>query len=394
MKQIRTIYLWLAALITLAACTSTDDDSTTTLYNDAAITSFSLGTLKRTYDGTQSTYAGSSYQFKIDQTNRKIENTKQFGSTTEDAYWLPVGTDLSKVVCNITTKNNGSLHLKNVDDGEFTYYTATDSVDFSKDGTRTFRVYSSDGSGAYSDYVVKLNVHTVNGSTFVWELMPGMTPTPPTPSADYKQLLGSSTKERYAIGNDGSLLVSVDGGAWTTEPIAEDADKLPTQDIALVSYPLYLSDKTDYVLLAGTRVVSTTDAEGNTTETRLSTVWRKIVDYSGDTPEGQWVYMERESTDVKVLPALTGLSLVRFDGVVVAFGGDYKSVLASRDNGITWQPTVNLQMPTTDAATGTEFAYDGLTSITATTDSDNYIWLQCFGTNQVWRGRYNRMAWE
>lgn len=394
MKKTKVIYLMLAAVMVLASCASTDDTEAT-LYSDAAITSFTLGNLKYTYDGKTTEYAGSSYPFKIDQVARRIENTKQIGSTVEDSYWLPVGTYLKKVVCTIGTRNNGSVFIKNVDDGDFAYHNATDSIDFSKDGTRTFRVYASDGSG-YTDYVVKLNVHTVLGSKFQWNLQSGMTPTTPTLPTGVKQLLGTSTLEEYAVMTDGTLKERVIGDTeW--KAISDGKDKnetddamLPTQDVGLVSYPLYLSDDTDYVLLVGTLKKTVKDDAGNMVDKYVTTVWRKIVDYSSGKPVGQWVYMKREEDDKYQLEPKTGLSLVRFEDVVLAFGGDYKTIYKSRDNGITWTPTKNLPMPTTDEG----FKYEGLTSIRAYTDKDQFIWLECSGTNQVWKGRYNRMAWE
>ena len=33
------------------------------------------------------------------------------------------------------------------------------------------------------------------------------------------------------------------------------------------------------------------------------------------------------------------------------------------------------------------------TGVTVTVDDDQYIWLYCAGTNQVWRGRLNRLGW-
>jgi len=374
MRQIKTTCLLTALLTLLVACSSTEDnDTTTTLYGDAAIVGFSLGTMN-CYDseGNKTTYAGSSYPFKIDQIGRKIENTKVMDSGLEDSYWLPVGTDKAHVVCTVSTKNNGVVYLVSESDPNTeTVYSATDSIDFTN--PRTFRVKASNGSG-YTEYTVKLNVHTKDGDTFAWEAVEEPLPSDPIVLPGIKQYLGKSTKELYALSASDKLMVSQDDGVTWVQDLADDAeniDCLPKENLALVSYPMYLSDKTDYVLLAGT----------GSNETR-ALVWRKIVDYSSGTPVGKWTYMERGDNEAYHMPVLQGLSLIQYDGVVLAFGGDYQTIYESRDNGITWKKSTRIPMPA-------EFDY-----IKVVTDSDNYIWIFCYGTNQVWKGRFNRLAWE
>ena len=85
----------LMTLLVLVSCTS-EDEVATVLYNDAAITSFTLGTLNRYVSGTKSTLAGSAYAMQINQATqadgrRLIENTDS----------LPIGTDVAHVVCSV-----------------------------------------------------------------------------------------------------------------------------------------------------------------------------------------------------------------------------------------------------------------------------------------------------
>ena len=90
MKQIRTLCTLLAAVLIMASCAGSSNE--TTLYSDAVITAFSLGNLTKyttTIDDdgditvTKTTYSGSNYKFIIDQINREIYNNDS----------LPVGTD-------------------------------------------------------------------------------------------------------------------------------------------------------------------------------------------------------------------------------------------------------------------------------------------------------------
>lgn len=384
MKKIKTMCMLLAVTLGMASCTSTDSMEVT-LYNDAAITAFTLGNLNKytqstdnngTVTTTKTTFAASSYRFHIDQSKRSIYNTDS----------LPVGTDASHVLCDITTANNSVVFYQNLTDTLYYYYSSSDSIDFSS--PCKFRVISSSGTG-YTDYTIQINVHKEEGDVFNWQLMTGVElPSAPTLPTGIKTLLGSSTTEQYALSDENKLMVSHDGGTTWEQDIAdnaEDADKLPTQDVALVSYPMNQTDKTDYVLLAGTRKVVTTDKDGAPQEEYRTAVWRKIVDYSGEAPASNWTYMERDGKEKYSLPCLQHLSLIKYDDTVLAFGGDYQTIYQSRDNGITWQVSKQYQMPA-------DFNY-AATSVTATVDKDNYIWLYCSGTGEVWRGRLNRLGW-
>ena len=319
----------LAAIMVLASCSKTDDSSTT-LYSDAAITAFTLGTMTRVDGDTKKTYAGSAYQFFIDQKTRVVYNVDS----------LPIGTDVTAVYCAVSTLNNGLTMLVDHTTETMSYHSSSTPVDFTK--PREFRIYSSDGSG-YTTYTIKVNVH----------------------------------KEDAAIDRGGEYVQLTVKPEWANLPDdAENADLLPTEDVALVSYPMYLSDSTDYVLLAGTSSACTT----------RSMVWRKIVDYSRLGLEPHWSLIERSDNDKYNLPILENLSLIRYDDSILAFGGDYKTIYQSRDNGITWKTNKIFYMPE-------GFDYT-TTRVTVVTDEENYIWLYCEGTEQVWRGRLNYMGWD
>ncbi len=146
--------LLVVALYMLSSCFS-DDDTTYVMYNDTAITAFSVGTLKQeghtlSSKGEDSVYWTSvdcsGYQFYIDQVERVIYNPDS----------LPYGIDASKVLCTVTAKSNGIVTIKNVDNDSLSYVTEEDSLDFSQ--PRTLRVVSYTGL-ATRDYTVMVNVH-------------------------------------------------------------------------------------------------------------------------------------------------------------------------------------------------------------------------------------------
>ena len=381
-------------IVLMASCLKSDED-TVTLYNDAVITGFTLGTMNKYVNATKTTYTGSTYSFSINQNvaTNIFKDVTCIGRSIYNNDSLPLGTDLKHVLCTITTLNNGITIIENIDEPNvYSYYSSTDSIDFTK--PRKFRVFSSDGS-VYNDYYVSVNVHQQDGNEFVWKLMddnwtavPDALPLP----AGIKQLLGGSTTEKYALSTDNKLMVSRDNGTtWQEDVVADDADMLPTRDLSLISYPMANTDSVDYVLLIGNREVN----EQNNEATAM--VWRKVVDYSKQAPQAAWTYMGRNAkSDSLALPRMKNLTMVKYDDGILAFGAEgiggwdeppYAMIYQSRDNGITWKYNSKYNFPD---------GFENLltTNVTAVVDNDNFLWLYCEGSGQVWRGRLNKLGWK
>ena len=394
MKFFKISFILAMTIVLMASCLKSDED-TVTLYNDAVITGFTLGTMNKYVDSTKTTYTGSTYEFNINQNvaTNIFKDVTCIGRSIYNNDSLPLGTDLKHVLCTITTLNNGITIIENIDEPNvYSYYSSTDSIDFTK--PRKFRVFSSDGS-VYNDYYVSVNVHQQDGNEFVWKLMddnwtavPDALPLP----AGIKQLLGGSTTEKYALSTDNKLMVSRDNGAtWQEDVVADDADMLPTRDLSLISYPMANTDSVDYVLLIGNREVN----EQNNEATAM--VWRKVVDYSKQAPQAAWTYMERNAkSDSLALPRMKNLTMVKYDDGILAFGAEgiggwdeppYAMIYQSRDNGITWKYNSKYNFPD---------GFENLltTNVTAVVDNDNFLWLYCEGSGQVWRGRLNKLGWK
>lgn len=205
------------------------------------------------------------------------------------------------------------------------------------------------------------------------------------------QLIGASTTELYALTTDGKIAVSTDGGTeWTDEiGLSEDATRIPVRDITFCSAPFKYNDNTDYVVMAGNRSLTDYAEDAN------AMVWRKIVEYSDNSRAGSWTYINVDDTNVNPLPRLSGLTIFEYDSNIIALGGAgigacdkaaYSQLYESRDGGITWKQNTSYAMPE-------EFDVNA-TSVAATADSNNYMWIVCSGTGQVWRGRLNRLGWN
>ena len=394
MKFFKISFILAMTIVLMASCLKSDED-TVTLYNDAVITGFTLGTMNKYVNATKTTYTGSTYSFSINQNvaTNIFKDVTCIGRSIYNNDSLPLGTDLKHVLCTITTLNNGITIIENIDEPNvYSYYSSTDSIDFTK--PRKFRVFSSDGS-VYNDYYVSVNVHQQDGNEFVWKLMddnwtavPDALPLP----AGIKQLLGGSTTEKYALSTDNKLMVSRDNGTtWQEDVVADDADMLPTRDLSLISYPMANTDSVDYVLLIGNREVN----EQNNEATAM--VWRKVVDYSKQAPQAAWTYMERDAkSDSLALPRMKNLTMVKYDDGILAFGAEgiggwdeppYAMIYQSRDNGITWKYNSKYNFPD---------GFENLltTNVTAVVDNDNFLWLYCEGSGQVWRGRLNKLGWK
>lgn len=394
MKFFKISFILAMTIVLMASCLKSDED-TVTLYNDAVITGFTLGTMNKYVNATKTTYTGSTYSFSINQNvaTNIFKDVTCIGRSIYNNDSLPLGTDLKHVLCTITTLNNGITIIENIDEPNvYSYYSSTDSIDFTK--PRKFRVFSSDGS-VYNDYYVSVNVHQQDGNEFVWKLMddnwtavPDALPLP----AGIKQLLGGSTTEKYALSTDNKLMVSRDNGTtWQEDVVADDAGMLPTRDLSLISYPMANTDSVDYVLLIGNREVN----EQNNEATAM--VWRKVVDYSKQAPQAAWTYMERNAkSDSLALPRMKNLTMVKYDDGILAFGAEgiggwdeppYAMIYQSRDNGITWKYNSKYNFPD---------GFENLltTNVTAVVDNDNFLWLYCEGSGQVWRGRLNKLGWK
>lgn len=304
----RLLSALLVLSLVLASCMGSSTE--TVVYSDTALTGFTLGSLKckRTYTVTTSsgkdstytvtsTYSGSTTPMHINQNTNEIYNTDS----------LRYGTDLSKVVCTISTLNSGQVYFQSLDDPtSYDYYSSTDSVDLSQ--PRIVSVVASDGVQD-REYKVTVNVCQVPHDSLKWTDEPINDAASRQLLASFSAMRGQTTeKYMYILGQtddgDVSLLKSEDDGeSWAKVNVT-----LP-KNTSNISW----ADDTVMVMLDERKEIMKIAPSGDITYTKVATV----ADYS---PQAE-----------------TFITLVGgVDGYLYAVHAEGRRIYSSHDGGVTW----------------------------------------------------------
>ena len=353
-KNLYTIAVLLALAIAVTSCLGNSEEADVTVYDDTAMSSFSFSAVNRyvhttSKSGGDSVYLSkltvSNYPFTIDQYQGKIYNIDS----------LPADCDLKHILVTATaTSYSGTIVVKSATSDSLTYYSNTDSLDFST--IREFRVYNNSGE-KYRAYQVQVNVKQQTSSTLVWKQMPEGTTMPTTPMAGWE----------FAYNAAGNGIVSSQDN-WATrieETLDEDSRLLPING----SFACWsLKNGLCYALLVGN-----SDAQD-----KYAVVWRKLIDNNNPT-SSSWAFVPMEPSNSYALPKLQenlGYFLLPYtNGSVLAIDGN-GNIYQSRDQGITWKTSSALQSPISRVAA-------------AATDGKGGIWLmEGSETGTIWYGRY------
>ncbi len=216
-RYLLAIATFVMALTSLTSCLDAEEQEFI-YYQDAALTSFSLGTLNRyihatAKDGSDSIYKRtlncSSYKFNIDHEKGLIWN--------EDS--LPIDIDVAHVICTATSKNSGTIGIKSMTSDSLSYYNSKDSLDFTS--PREFWVYSMDGT-THRKYTVSVNKHKEVADTCIW-----------TPVQQENASIGALTEMKaladglnvYLFGNAGTTpklytTAVTDGKTWAEQTVS------------------------------------------------------------------------------------------------------------------------------------------------------------------------------
>ena len=418
----------------------------------AILKSFSIGDLKSKYptftaEGVDTfvtkTITGSSLPFSIDQAAGLVYNADS----------LPFATKVDKVV--VKMELSGYATILDDSTGLYESFASTDSIDFTT--SRKFRVTSLN-SEHHRDYTISVNVHQVEPELMVWNrvdmdfaIQPkraieyngdmclfgedgsvqvvatsplGGVPSfsvapleglPATADLSTVQFFGEALYLVAADGiytshnaiewslchacsgaiaivgasdSDGKMWVATDSELLTTadgvnyENAGTLPEDFPLYGVSIVSYPLKHNKGIVRYMLVG----YTTEAMDG-----APAVWSKL------STEDGWA---RYESGVYSCPSLKGLTVVRYDDFLYAFGGagvaqgvavkPFSSFYISRDNGVAWKAPEGFyqRMPADLQGCDAQFA--------ATVDSDNFVWIVCEGEKKsvVWKGVINRLGFK
>lgn len=204
---------------------------------------------------------------------------------------------------------------------------------------------------------------------------------------EISRIVGAGTKKLYALDGKGGIMSSEDGTVWTPETMDGATDKLPDTDICFAMLPLKTNEQTERMVMVGSH------AQKDGVADTAALVWSKMEEYAPNSDRHSWVFYE--NTEKKLLPRLENLVMEYYDGRLVAFGGNerdggnikaFGQMYVSRDNGLTWIPDTRFYFPDGFSSSEESFAF--------VKDKENFIWIICGTTGQVWRGRINRLGWK
>jgi hypothetical protein len=175
------------------------------------------------------------------------------------------------------------------------------------------------------------------------------------------------------MSDENDIMVSLDKGySWRVDAIDEDAKLLPSSDFNFIASTTTTNADIKRAFLIGNSTADNTNA----------VVWTKIIeeDSSKDIP---WMYQEFKRINKYTLPKMNDLSVIPYADGLIAIGGKYEKMYYSIDCGITWKEDTRFVLP------------EGFSAETASmaVDANNYIWIVCTGTGQIWRGRLNELGW-
>lgn len=258
MKQLTSkfIILALAGFVGLSACKSSDDDDEESVYSATDLGTSTLVTAFNIKPNTKVLANLDSVYFSIDQVNARIYNADS----------LPWGTDVRKLVVNVTAPSaaNLSIVMPSLADGTSVTVTTSDSINFTGNGV-WLRVTSADGS-AERVYSVKVNVHQCNPDSLQWDAT-GTT----LPAASVAGLKEQQTVEMgarfYCLARGASqtvMLTATDPGqaTWDSTPVTSLPADADINSLTATTDALYLLTESGSLLTSANGINWTEAATG------------------------------------------------------------------------------------------------------------------------------------
>lgn len=449
--------LLLGVLTSLGSCISSDEDDVT-LYDDAAITQFSISSAQVLRHTTSSTGADSTFYVDISNISTYSFSIDQlaYPGLISNKDSLPYGTDVTRLLVSYSTKNSGLVAIENVDNDSIKLLQTTDTIDFTKD--RYLKVFSTDGT-SNRRYKVSINVHHEDSARLSWS---HVGESDAIASLDSLRLVYAKG-QLITLGLKNAateIYTSADGITWTAgatlsatayRNAAVRNDTLFVLDGTTLRYSTDATNFTDiptaasltaligccdhelYALAADGSLMSSTDGKVWSAETlddspallpnsnisccsytnkagneyvvlagsRIGNMW------TGETHSQVWTktmdgvtlspwnYIPIDGEMHHPLPRVENLNLVAYGKNMLAFFG--KGIDNSQYDAYS---TILLSRDG-----GITWKKDDIykypsddtfvpTVVSVTAGDDYCLWMVCGGTGQVWRGKLNSLGWE
>lgn len=457
--KLRALNIFISMFIAACCITSCLDSKVQdyVLSQNASITSFSIKDSIRTLypavvNGKDTTLekwvVGSDYPFVINQLDGLIYNNDS----------LPVGTDVSKVVVNITADASGIFIVADTD----TLWQAEDSLDFTK--PIQFKILSFAGTFGRV-YTTKINVHQQDPDSMAWTRIENNFPK------DIKGQKALYANNRiYVFAEQGSQIVMTstnvsDGQEWS-EPVAID---IPTKAdytsvlewgnrfYILADNQLYTSENGINWVEAGSsqgisqllgavhteshQKITAIDLDNHYMESENGIEWNRYqempanfpkenlasVSYQLDTnsdiskfvlvgdngsandtiltpwtqlhTETEWTELEAASSNY-ACPKLEDMGMVKYNNSLYLFGG--AGQLKEKIEPFRWfyiskDHGISWQVVKKKTLFPAEFAtfYEQAEgNYSYIVDDNHFFWIMWSQTGEVWRGRINRLGFQ
>lgn len=210
----------------------------------------------------------------------------------------------------------------------------------------------------------------------------------PMAMVDLTLLYGAGDGSMYGLTGEKTMTQASSVYAdWQSSLLDDDANLLPTQDVNFITISSKVNLHTNTLLLIGNR-------DGAFVTDTAAVIWGKVEELNDNSQDQPWFYYTPSAENEYLLPRLYNLQVVKYDLALLAMGGSsfdgklsaFSHFYRSEDEGITWHTDAIYNLPSDFSSSETSFAM--------TCDANNYLWLFCGRTGQVWRGRTNRLGWN
>lgn len=449
--KLRTLNILASLFITACAITSCLDtsDMDYELSPNTAITKFSIKdsiitnyqTVLNGVDTTlTATVVGSNYKFTIDQIEGRIYNADS----------LPKGTDVSKVVVDITFEGYSVMIQAETD----SVWDSKDSLNFEK--PIQFKIYPQTG-GHYKTYTAQINVHQQDPEEMVWTQMVSNFPCI---QAQKAICLNNDIYVFAEQGNQVAMTMTGNGKEWTTLQSLNIPTKADyTSALAWNNHLYIMAEDGLYTSANGlnwekistsqnlARLLAAIDgkkliganAEGHYMESADGMDWKvyeklpegfpkaqtAFESYALDTNENinrvillecneeksdsvtsAWMQLDTDNDwseincekAIYACPRLENAALIRYNGNLYTFGGPgrrssdfaaFDKLFCSTDNGITWKIVNEVVLFPEDFESKYKAAHGNYSYVV---DKNHFIWIMWGETGEVWRGRLNKLG--